>query len=396
METSTLEQFKESINNMVGITKAKNLVPVKKHILLSFVSDATGCGHVRNVFPMTYLNSVFGKSADITPIITPLFLWQQDILLRTKAMLFQRQMSPDQLGAIRQYKQLQEQFKYKMVWDIDDFIWGLNEHQGGDAEDGVPSYNFGWHGIKPEIKAASLEIMKLMDLITVSTEYLKWYLETVKGITVPIKVVPNAIPKYFWGNKRKKPIKSDIVKPRVVYTGSPTHYNNEAKLPGDFGNAWKDWVIKAVNEDRIEFYCMGGLPFFFETIKDKIKIVDWVNSFQYHHAVKDINADFGIMPLVKNNFNYSKSDIKAIELYSCGVACIGTTFTNGKPSPYDNNPLTLPDTCSVKDIDAVIEKYKKADNYNKILDIQYSKMVREHRYMEDPAYVKLLVDSYFL
>jgi len=396
MHTSTFEQFKQSIDDIAGIQKAQNMIPVKKSVLLSFVSDSSGCGFIRNIFPISYLNAVYGKNADIVPIITPIFVWQHDILLRTKAIYFQRQMSPEQLKAVRQYKEHQKQYHYKMVWDIDDFIWGANEQQGGTTEDGVPTYNFGWKGILPEIKEASIEIIKLMDLITVSTEYLKWYLENVKGITVPIKVVPNCIPKYLWGNKRKRPITKDIVKPRVIYTGSPTHYNNPEKLVGDFGNAWKDWVIKAVNENKIDFVCMGGLPFFFESIKDKIKVVDWVNSFQYHHAVKDINADFGIMPLVPNNFNYSKSDIKAIELYSCGVACIGTTFVNGKPSPYDNNPLTLPNTCSVSDIEKMFEKYSKVDNYNKILETQYSKMVREHRYLEDPAYVKLLVESYFI
>jgi len=396
METTTFEQFKESIDNIAGIKQAQNLVPIKKSFLLSFVSDSAGCGHIRNIFPMTYLNSIYGKSAELIPIITPVFIWQHDILVRTKSLYFQRQMSPDQLQYVRQYKELQKQYGYKMVWDIDDFIWGHNEKQGGTVDDGVPSYNFGYPGITDAVKEASIEIIKLMDLITVSTEYLKWYLQTVKGITVPIQVVPNAVPKYFWGNKRKRPITKDIQKPRVVYTGSPTHYNNQEKLPGDFGNAWKDWVIKAVNEGRIDFWVMGGLPFFFESIKDKIHVIDWVGSFQYHHAVRDINADFAIMPLVPNNFNYSKSDIKAVELYSCGVACIGTTFTNGKPSPYDNNPLTLPDTCTVSDIDSLVSKYCKMDAYNKVLEIQYNKMNKEHRYLEDPVYVKLLVDSYFI
>jgi len=280
METSTFAQFKESIDNIAGIQSAQNMISVKKNLLLSFVSDATGCGHIRNVFPITYLNSVYGKSGDIIPIITPIFLWQHDILLRTKSLFFQRQMSPEQLDSIKKYKEHQKQYQYKMVWDIDDFIWGANELQGGTTEDGVPSYNFGWRGILPEVKAASVEIMKLMDLITVSTEYLKWYIQNVLGVKVPVKVVPNAIPKYFWGNKRKKLITKDIVKPRVVYTGSPTHYNNPEKLMGDFNNAWVNWVIKSVSQDKIDFVCMGGLPFFFESIKDKITVIDWVNSFQ--------------------------------------------------------------------------------------------------------------------
>ena len=130
------------------------------------------------------------------------------------------------------------------------------------------------------------------------------YIENELKITVPITVVPNAVPMYFWGNKKKSPKKNPIKKPRIVYTGSPTHYSNQEKLLGDFENSWKDFVIKNVLEDKIQFICMGDLPWFFEGIKDKIGIIPWVNSYQYHLAVKDVNADFAIGPLVKNNFNY--------------------------------------------------------------------------------------------
>ena len=154
----------------------------------------------------------------------------------------------------------------------------------------------------------------------------------------------------FGGNTIKNDIVEDIKKPRVLYTGSPTHYNNNEKLLGDWDNAWKDWVIKSVENDKIEFVVMGGLPWFLEEIKEKITVVPWVDSYRYHIAVKEQRAHFGIMPLVPNNFNHGKSDIKAIEHYADGVVCIGTTFTNGKPSPYDNNPVTIPDNCTSRRI----------------------------------------------
>ena len=122
MQTSTFEQFRQSIDDIAGIQKAQNMIPVKKSVLLSFVSDSSGCGFIRNIFPISYLNAVYGKNSDIVPIITPIFVWQHDILLRTKAIYFQRQMSPEQLKAVRQYKEHQKQYHYKMVWDIDDFI----------------------------------------------------------------------------------------------------------------------------------------------------------------------------------------------------------------------------------------------------------------------------------
>lgn len=408
--SSELEEFEKQLSSKnVEEIKVENkqqqqVVQVQKNILLSYVSDAAGCGHIRNVFPMTYINSVYAKTGQLLTMVSPIFVWQHDILLRTRAIFFQRQMSPMHLDIIKRYKELQPQFKYKMVWDMDDFVWGRNEEQGGSIDDGVPSYNFGSHGITKEIVDCSIEVMKLMDTVTVSTQFLADYIKTNFGIK-DVRVVPNAVPAYFWGNRRRNPIKQKLVKPRVIYTGSPTHYmnpipprpvspqepegypGNPIKKLGDFGNAWLDWVIKSVNENKIDFICLGGLPWFFESIKSKITIVNWVDSFNYHNTVINMRADFGIMPLVPNNFNHGKSDIKAIELYATGIAAIGTVFTNGKPSPYDNNPLTLKDDCTVDDIDRMFDKYCEPVNYNNVIDKQYTKLINEGRYLESKEYV---------
>jgi hypothetical protein len=171
----SLDDFKKSVADLS--VPQQNITSLKKNILLSYVSDATGCGHIRNVFPVTYLNALFGKSQDVVPIISPIFLFQEDILIRTKAIIFQRQMSPEHYNIILRYKELQARYGFKMVYDIDDFIWGANEQQGGTKEDGVPSYNFGYHGITEEVKEYSVKIMEQMDLITVSSPYLKEYIE---------------------------------------------------------------------------------------------------------------------------------------------------------------------------------------------------------------------------
>src|SRR5574343_130563 len=412
--SSDLEEFEKqlagpSIENDPEISTTppatqQQVVQIQKNILLSYVSDAAGCGHIRNVFPMNYINSVYAKTGQLITMVSPIFIWQHDILLRTRAIFFQRQMSPMHLEVIKKYKELQPQFRYKMVWDMDDFIWGRNEEQGGTIDDGVPSYNFGSNGITEEIVKCSIEVMKLMDVITVSTQFLADYIKKNFGIK-NVYVVPNVVPAFFWGNRRRASIRQRLEKPRVIYTGSPTHYMNPVpprspspnepngypgsniKKPGDFGNAWLEWVIKSVNAGKIDFICLGGLPWFFESIKDKITVVNWVDSFNYHNVVINMRPDFGIMPLVPNNFNHGKSDIKAIELYACGAVAIGTTFTNGKPSPYDNNPLTLPDNCTVADIDALFDKYCEPANYNKIIDEQYKKLANEGRYLESKEYV---------
>ena len=317
-----LEDFKRDIDNQekVGYTfeRGTDTVKIQKNILLSFVSDSAGCGHIRNVFPMEYLNSIYARTAKLMTMVAPLFIWQDDILLRTKAILFQRQMSKNHYEQVLKYKELQSQLGFKMVYDIDDFIWGKNELQGGTKEDGVPSYNFGWRGITDEVKEYSVKIMKLMDLITVTSPFLKYYINEVLQVDVKVEIVPNSIPMFFWGNTRKADRKTPIVKPRILYTGSPTHYHNGDKLEGDFDNSYKEYIIKNVNNGTIDFTCMGDCPFFFESIKDKITNIPWLNSYKYHLGVKSSKADIMIGPLVPNHFNYSKSYIKYQE--SCWIS----------------------------------------------------------------------------
>lgn len=387
------EQLKNGLNTQSDLQtgpQQQRKIKTVKNLVISYRSDFSGCGFIRNVTPFSFLDSVFGKTNRLQTIISPQFLFQQDLLVRAKSLFFQRSMSPEHLKVIEYYKKLQQKFKFKMVWDIDDFIWGKNELQGGMKEDGVPSYNFGYRGISKEVKNASVEIMKLMDTCCFSTEYLRDYAVNTFNLKNNCIVVPNAVPKFFWGDEKRKDITEKIKKPKVLYSGSPTHYSNAERKLGDFENAWKDWIIESVKNDKIEFTVMGGLPWFFAPIKDKITVIDWVNSFAFHNTVKKVNADIGIMPLVRNNFNYSKSDIKYLELCSLGIIGIGTTFTNNKPSPYDVCEVQMPDNCTVEDIQAKVDEICEPDIFNYIKNEQYNWMDKEGRWTESPKYVNLL------
>ena len=391
LPTSNYEVFRQHLLNpnkpFEPSTQEGQIMKVQKNLVISYVSDSTGCGHIRNIFPMTYLNSIFGKTGRFNILISPVMLFQHDILIRTRSIFFQRTMAPGQMQAIKMYKNNQQKYGYKMIYDIDDFIW-----DGPEEGESITDYNFGKQGISPDVQKSSLDIMNEMDIVCVSTDFLGQYIKD-HGVTKPqIITVYNAVPQYFWGPHRKKGIKEKLNKPRVIYTGSPTHYNNQTRLKGDWDNAWTEWVIRNVEDKKIEFCCMGGLPFFFEGIKNKIKIIDWVNSYQYHLPIKDFRADIGIAPLVPNYFNYSKSDIKHIEYCSLGILSIGTVFTNGKPSPYDNNLLKVTNSCSVQDINNIIDEYTEPENYNRIIKQQYEMLDKTGRWLESEKYVKMLTD----
>lgn len=360
---------------------------VPKNIVLAFASDASGCGFIRCHLPLNFLHFIFGKSQRLVTQVVSTFIFQTDILTRSRALYFQRTMAPQHVPVIRSYKENQKSLGYKMIYEIDDLIWWNNDEL---TEHGVPPYNFGAPGITEEVKKASIEMMKMMDLILVSTEYLAHYINNVLKVPVPTMVIPNYAARFFWkGGGTKKQIKALPAKPKFIYTGSPTHYSNEKRLYGDWENkAWRDFVIENVKAGKIDFTVMGGLPWFFEEIKDKIKVIDWVNSYSYHLAVMGERADFGLMPLTPNNFNRGKSDIKYVEYCAAGVVGVGCYFRDDKwPGPYKHMPLTLAHDCTREDIESAFAEASKVENYNKLLKAQNEFMEKEGRWLESPEYV---------
>ncbi len=373
------------VNKVIEQAPPQNLVKVQKNMVLCFISDATGCGFIRCFQPFSYLNFVFGKSQTLMPIISCAFIQDENILIRTRTVYFQRQMAPEHLKMIMWYKDRQPTFKFKMVWEMDDHIWWEDKAK---KVNGVPPYNFGATGITEEVKAASIKIMNCMDTLIVSTQFLADYIRNELGVKVPIKIVPNHVAKYFWKDGNKRTITERIAKPKVIYTGSPTHYSNERKMYGDWENsAWREFVIKNVKEDKISFTCFGGLPWFLEEIKDKIKIIGWLNSFQYHLGVLGEKADFGLMPLVPNNFNRGKSNLKYLEYCAGGILGIGTSFKDGSPSPYDCMDVKLMNDCSLKQIEETFDYFRDPQHYNEVIANQYKFLDDKGHWLESKKFI---------
>jgi len=382
------------------IQQNKRITQVKKNLIISYVSDASGCGHIRNIFPMTYINACFGKSGELVPVIAPFYLYQHDILIRTRAIWFQRQMNEENIAKVAQYKDMQQKYQYKMIWEIDDFIW-----KGSNKGESIPEYNFASIKLPESIREASIKIANMMDTVVVSTEFLKEYMST-HGVTAPIVVISNAVMKAFWGGlPKRRPIKERLKKPRVICTDSPTHYCNHRKMLGDWDNAWREWVIKNVMDNKIEFLIMGGVPFFFEGIKNKPNFhhIDWINSYQFHVPFQRFRPDIGLAPLVPNYFNYSKSDLKFVEYSAAGCIAIGTTWNDTIknhipqwqkdagihyiPSPYDNNSINkymqFPNDITVEQIDENMNQLYEPELFNKVIQDQYKVMQDEGRWLED-------------
>jgi len=398
--TSNIDEFRQHLlnpNKPFDCQEQNNteIMKLKKNLVVAYFSDSTGCGHIRALYPMNYLNAIYGKTGKFNILISPTMIFQQDILMRTRAIFFQRTMNPGHVQAVKTYQENRAKFGYKMIYDIDDFIFS-----GPDEGESIPEYNFGKQNISPEVMKSCIEIMNMMDIVCVSTQFLGDYIKS-HGVDKPeIKVIHNTIPQYFWGPNRKRPITSKIEKPRILWSGSPTHWNQQKRLKGDMENAWCEWIIKNITDNKIEFMQMGGLPFFFESIQKKpnFKYINWVNSYQYHLPIKTYRPDFMIGPLVPNYFNYSKSNIKAIEAYAAGALFIGSTWkgTNYSkfPSPYDDCPVNIPYNISVDELNKTVWNLTKPENYNPIIQQQYKILDNEGRWLESEKFVKTFTNLF--
>jgi len=379
--TSTLENFRTQILNpnipFSGQQQEANIQKINKTIVLALPSDTTGCGFIACTQPLTYLNSQFGKSGNFNLMVSPTLVFQHDILMQTRTLFIQRAMNPALINHYKEYKNLQSKFGYKMVYTIDDWVF---KAPNGET---IPDYNFGKPGITDAVREACIEVMKLCDLITSPSKYLLEYITNELKINVPTKYIPNSVAQYFFGSKRKKPIAEKIQKPKFLYSGSPCHWHDGLKLYGDWEGAWFEWLIKAIKDDKITYTAMGGCPWFLNEVRNKIKVVEWKNSFEFHKPILDYKPDFMVGPLVTNYFNASKSDIKYIEACAVGALFIGDTFSDSQlKSPYEDCVVKIPNKKTVKDIEHLVEFYSYPENYNKAVKSQYDMMIRDGRYLE--------------
>lgn len=355
-----------------------------KSLVIILVSDTSGCSHIRLRHNALWYcgHEHFG----FTPVITPIPIFDPMYLARTKAIVIQRPVSPVHLEMVRRYKALQPKFGYKLVSEFDDQVWEIDGQ-------GIPDYNTA--SLHFDIKgttAVAEQTFPLFDEMVVSTEFLK--VKLIERFQIPeqkIHVIRNVVPRFLWNYPRKENKTEDLVKPKVLYSGSPCHYRNPVParkpspqepngfpgitpLKGDMNNAWCDWVIKNVNENKIDFICMGALPWFWEPIKDKIRFVQWVDSQSYPRLVMSLNADFQIAPLVSNVFNKCKSALRHTESCAAGTILLGTVFSDDKWSPYEeiNPKCKVLDTATVENIDNIFFNLCKKENYNEVLNWQYN------------------------
>jgi hypothetical protein len=284
--------------------------------VLNFYADYSGCGHWRMIWPefVLRINQSFNISGGTVMIGDPNFY--ADV----KAVRIQRQATESQKQFMSFIKSIQDKQKEKMniIYEIDDIIF---------IED-IPEYNrFRSAFDDPTIRKTSMEIMNLADEMTVTNQFMKDYFADKTGHK-QISVIPNFVPK-FWMDRfyDKTEISNNFEqnkkKPRILYCGSGAHFDVDSRVKhvDDFHHV-QEVIRKTVKDFQWVFF--GGYPLPLRDLVQagKIEYHGWKSLMEYPYKIYDLKPQLMYAPLIDNNFNRAKSDLKFIEGCCMGLPTI--------------------------------------------------------------------------
>lgn len=178
--------------------------------------------------------------------------------------------------------------------------------------------------------------MKMYDLVTCSTEFLKKeYKQYNKNVVIlPNCVLPDDYP--------TEPAKNTSNKIRIGLVGSVLYKDDREVL--------QPIIEKLVKDERIQLVIFGMNPikqskkveeFYKEDFGfwRNLKNIEWVGNVpinKYIETLNNLRLDIMIAPRKDNYFNRCKSNIKFLEAAMLEIPFIGQSFSDGN-SPYDKD-----------------------------------------------------------
>jgi hypothetical protein len=104
---------------------------------------------------------------------------------------------------------------------------------------------------------------------------------------------------------------------RFVWRGGSTHFSDLHTIKAE---------INEMIEMDTEVTFFGLNKFMMYDLNKKAINVDWSSMFVYFTFMQRIEGDFGFYPLVRNDFNLSKSNIFAIECIANGMPVLADRY----------------------------------------------------------------------
>jgi glycosyltransferase involved in cell wall biosynthesis len=252
--------------------------------ILVLTQKFSGCGYHRLMLPVSFMPKEYGR---ITDTIT-----EEELAENKYDIVFvNRIWEKDDLIEMR------KKYGFKLVVDVDDY-WILNH-------DHLMFDSFNASGFASRL----IKQMKEADLVTCTHERLA---EAVAVHNPNVLVVPNAIP-YGDGQFNGERVATDAVK--IFWAGGITHDQDlkilEAPMKKLDGNVHMVLGGYADSNETERYYWQRMANYFTADKRLPYTLFRGMEVFEYYSMFK--NADIMLIPLVKNNFNKYKSNIKILE-----------------------------------------------------------------------------------
>ena len=359
-------------------------------------SGGSGCRFYRASMPAFVLNWMEGLGLHCIEVPSPLM--EPGILGATRAIVLKSCAGWQGLELIKQLKAAQAKFGFRIVNDFDDNCFNDEDSvREGDSEfDAINTKQ--WDARHND---TTIEALRLCDTVTVSKQYLadKFRRHGVENVTV----IPNAVARSMWSLERREPLREDLKKVNLVLTACPQHAvpahkdekgNDVAEQLGDYASAeWREWIVKHVKDGDMTVTQMGNPSFLWNEIQDKVRSVPWVTPNRFASLVCRLKPDLVIAPLVPNEINRCRSDLRYVEAAVCSAAFLGSDFPD---SPYKDTPeiCHVPQGYTVEQLDEKLRQIKDRDTFNKLINQGWEFLINDGRIMESEKCVGRYVDAW--
>lgn len=282
-------------------------------VVFSSPADQDGCGYYRIIWPL-----ISCTQAGVLQVRFP----EQPVMLSIEdmkafcpdAILVQRAFRKGQLDILKTYK---DNLDVLLVYTIDDWI--------GKVPDYSPHFNQIPKNMEGDIRKA----IRFSDRLIVTNDYLANVYGKDKGNNV--FVIPNYLPFPVWGD-----------------AFDPNHFSNKLSRPrigwsGGSGHSGDLEILREIADelgDRVTWVFSGMLPKGFN--KSNCEFIQSEGTVKYPHTLRSMRLDLALAPLLDNDFNRAKSNLRLLEYGACGYPTLASDvlpYRESKPPvellPYD-------------------------------------------------------------
>lgn len=286
---------------------------------VTYLADYGGCGFYRCMGPDFLLN-LYQKAVIVestSMVLDPKFYQT------VETIKFQRQATIHQKMFVKALRQLsdtelaKQNKPLKFIYEVDDVVF---------SED-IPLYNRNRDAfVSQDIQNSILEILSLMDEITVTTDYFRDYIISKTGIK-NVTTLPNYLMKWWFDRYFNladlvKKYEKNKKKPIVAIFASGTHVDvdNRVNQQDDF-EMILPYIIKTRTEFQWHFYGSYPLPLKPFIDRGEIRTFKWEPLPDFAQTMHNSGAQMTFAALRDNEFNKCKSNIKLIESGALGLPC---------------------------------------------------------------------------